>query len=161
MRAKTYFTSLLLLVLISCKVQGQELSKKDTELYILFNTVENRRYDSKIVVPKTLEERWEVQYLFANSDFKKSRLYDGYPLQFITKDKREAKTITNQELKKLPVVTIEQLHKFISENYKGGEESGYYGGSYFNNLKHIYLVEKDEKTKTATITEVKPDITIE
>ncbi|MEJ8757877.1 hypothetical protein WG947_12760 [Pontibacter sp. H259] len=56
---------------------------------------------------------------------------------------------------------MEQLHQFISENYKGSEEFGYYGGSYFDNLKHIYLVEKDEKTKTATITEVRLDIMIE
>lgn len=161
MRTKVYFINLLLLALISCKVMGQDLSKQDTALYVLFDTVENRKYDIKTITPGTLEERWEFHYLFANSDFKKSKLYDGYPLVFLSKDKSHVKRVTYQELEKLPVVTIKQLHKFISENYKGNEKIGYYGGDYFNNLKHIYLVEQDDETKTATITEVSLDITIE
>lgn len=155
MKSKLYLLPLILL-LSFCKVQGPQLSKSDTVLYILFDPLKYKRSDFKAVIRETLEERWENRYVFW-----RVRLYDGYPLEFLSIDKREARTVTYKELKELPVVTVEKLHQFISENYKGSEKHGYYGSSYFDNLKHIYLVEKDEKAKTATITEVRLDITIE
>lgn len=57
-------------------------------------------------------------------------------------------------------MTIGQLTDFISKNYRQAYV-GYDGSDYFDGLKHIYLVEKDEEKGIATITEVRLDIDIE
>jgi hypothetical protein len=109
--------------------------------------------------------------------FRDYYLYRGYPLQFRTINKANSITISCKELKKINLVEIEQLSVFLKSNYMERRPEEYLDSkeiyteptppdplgsiSYWDRLKHIYIVEINKKEKTATITEVRFDIQIE
>lgn len=155
MKCKINLLVLLLSVIATQRIQAQQLTKQDTILYLMFSGEKTYKSDVKVVDPITLEEHWESQYNFPDS-----HLYDRYPLQFVSKQKCLSNKIYLKDLNKYPVVTIEQLRKFISHNYNTAFNRSQ-SSSYFNNLENIYIVEIDERQRLATITEVKLDITIE
>jgi hypothetical protein len=108
--------------------------------------------------------------------FRNYHLYRGYPLEFRSINKANSITISYKELKKINVVDIEQLSVFLKSNYKERRPEEYLDSneiyteptppdplgsiSYWNKIKHIYLVEKSKKNK-ATVTEVNLNIAIE
>jgi hypothetical protein len=90
---------------------------------------------------------------------------DGY-------DRMEPSIIKLKALKKFPVVTYSQLQEFLKSNYKERNRREFMDTtiyieppprdplgvvSFWIQLKHIYIVEKDLKKKVAIITEVKLD----
>ncbi|QHL89026.1 hypothetical protein GU926_16970 [Nibribacter ruber] len=130
---------------------------QDTVLYLLHEPGKHYKFtDTKGVDPITLKESWEDTYAYNNLF-----LYDGHPLKFISKDKVSRQRLQPWELKKLPVVTEEQLFDFISRNYPKHGDKSYYGGVYFRQLKHIFIVERNEGTGTPTVTEVRPLVDFE
>ncbi|MCU0367981.1 MAG: hypothetical protein MUF39_04025 [Cyclobacteriaceae bacterium] len=104
-------------------------------------------------------------------------LYRGYPIAFRSINKASSITIPCKKLKKINVVEIEELSVFLKSNYKERRPEEYLDSkeiyteptppdplgsiSYWDRLKHIYMVEINKKEKTATITEVRFDIQIE
>ena len=137
--------------LLSCKSFTQSVT--DTTLYLLYEEREDTQKIDKNSFP-TKNKDIEPSYYFHNL-----YLYDGYPLEFKSIDYKKAETVRLHQLEQYKVFTPEHLSQFVSKNYKSrGENAGYYGSPYFNNLKHIYIIEKDKEKGIATITEVKLDV---
>jgi hypothetical protein len=159
-----------------CIGADAQISKTDTILYLYFDEhvhlkIEHKpKYHSiekKIVDPENL-------YSFKGEYY----LYGGHPIDFYTVNKVNARSINKSELKKINVATIDQLKSFLKENYTERKPEAYlpldplsYGSfgpdpqgsaSYWNQLKHIYFVEKDDSKKNKyVITEVRLEVIIQ
>lgn len=145
---------LILILFLSASAHNLAAQHKgDTVLYLLFERGQLTYKGERSIYPMGVQ--MENTYAFHDSN-----LYYGYPLDFISVNRKEAKRIPIEDLGSYNVVTIGQLKDFISKNYRQAYV-GYDGSDYFDGLKHIYLVEKDEEKGVATITEVRLDINIE
>ena len=151
-------TALLLLWCLGGNECQAQLSTQDTALYLLFDKSNEGFYkgdSSKSISPQTMQWYWVNVYVLHNY-----RLYDGYPLEFESENLIFTDTIPLSEVSRYPVVTPEQLKSFVAANYHQTTEENpsYYASSYFDHLHHIYMIEPDSATQTATITPVKIDI---
>ena len=150
---KLLLTSVILSSLIvSCKAQ----LSNDTTLYLLL-TDDKRISKIDHSTFSFLDREAEAVYYL---DY---YLYDGYPLTFESVDRKEADNVSKNQLDQYPVVTPQQLQNFIGKRYgkSRGENPQYYGGSFFDQLKHIYIVEQNAVGDSATITRVKLTVQIE
>lgn len=151
------FTIILLSTLLARSLFAQQAPKIDSILYLFFDEQEHLKIPNiNAVDPTTHEIQPESYYALRG----KYHLYDGHPLKFISFRKEQSDTIAIKDLRQYNIITPEELREHIIKNYKK-RYVGYYGADYFNHLKHIYLVEKDEEKGVATITEVRLDINIE
>ncbi|WP_210463614.1 hypothetical protein [Rufibacter roseolus] len=110
--------------------------------------------DTRRYYPEEKLDRQETSYAFSGA------LYDEFPIEFISyKRELNTKIISGRELKRLPVVTIDQLREFIAASFPKFY-GGYDSGAYFGKLRKIYIVEHINRRK-ATVTEVIFNITRE
>lgn len=151
------FTIILLSTLLARSLFAQQAPKIDSILYLFFDENEHLKIpDINAVDPITHDIQPESFYALRG----KFHLYDGHPLKFISIRKEKSDTIAIKDLRQYHIITPEELKEHIVKNYKKGYV-GYDGSDYFDRLKHIYLVEKDEEKGVASITEVRLDINIE
>lgn len=125
--------------------------------------------ENKIVNPENFYTYREPYYL-----------YGGHPIEFHTLNKANSRSIKKNNLKKINVVTIDLLKSFLESSYTerkpeeylplgfSPSDFGSFGpdpngsASYWNQLRHIFIVERDDKVKNKfTLTEVRFDVDIE
>ena len=129
--------------------------------YLKFETVDSgfhQELNKKILPP-------DSYIIKPNSDKDvrfEGRTKDGY-------NRVPSKTISLRELRKYPVVTWEEVLTFVKTNYRERRVEEYAPDevntvpppadplgsiNFWGNIRHVYMVEKDEKKKIAILTEV-------
>jgi hypothetical protein len=162
-----------------------QLAKTDTVLYLYFDKGEIYRelnYSGRItkVYANGIYSKYERdgKSIFHPILKRNITLPDSYEIRAhefegLTKDgydRVEPAIIKLNDLRKFPVVTLDQLNEFLKLNYKERMPWEYRDTTYiiipepddpqgalsfWVQLKHIFIVEKNLKSRTATITEVR------
>ena len=159
---------------------SQALAKEDTALYIFFdrgNKPREIRYSVTLFDNGTFTKHERSDSIFSPELNKKILRPDSYSIDafnFIGKTKdlynrMSTIIVTLRELKQYKVVAWSDVLAFVKANYKERRVEEYAPDevnsshpprdplgsvSFWNNIKHIYMVEVDKKRKIATLTEV-------
>lgn len=177
---------IILVFLLSLVTSGySQLTKSDTVLYLYFDKGEIYRelnYSGRItkvysngIYSKYERDSKSAFHPILNRNITMPDKYQIREDEFegLTKDgydRIEPTIIKIKDLRKYPVVTLDQLNEFLKANYRERKQSEFRdttiwiepmpydplgSASYWIQLKHIFIVEKNLKSKTATITEVR------
>jgi hypothetical protein len=124
---------LLVVFILSGIYCHAQLSMQDSTLYLRLEKVDENEI---FRVAKSVQQE-RVYHIEGDN------LSCGYPHWFESKDGANADTITVQESRQLPIVSIKKLKAFIRKNYGYVRKTNCYNGrKYFQNLKHIYFLEE-------------------
>ncbi|MFM7854251.1 MAG: hypothetical protein ACKO96_20585 [Flammeovirgaceae bacterium] len=151
-----------------------QIAKGDTVVFIWFDKKVFFSIEHKMNVNASGELIQDF-YSYGSS----YQLYGGYTLDFYTKGRSQPFFLSKKSAKKKGVLSIEQIKKFIEINYverrpeeylnsvKNPLHLGSFGpdpkgsASYWNDLKHIFLVLKNGSDSKFRVVEVELAVNIE
>jgi hypothetical protein len=133
---------LLVVFILSGIYCHAQLSMQDSILYVRIESVDENGNPSK----SNLRER--------AIRVKGDNLTCGHPHRFESIGNTKPDTISVQECRKFPIVSLKKLKSFLRKNYGYFKKTDCYNGrKYLQNLSHIYFVEEIDADR-CSITEV-------